>query len=344
MKPNVVKIKPITVLFSLQARHIDTIVEDIKKLLDKAFNTSKEDGITKLFDTRNPIEYDYNNDAVMLNIIPFLRDNIIKSLQITYPNTFKRSNTKQILREIIIFMLETEKLLDKEVYSGVLKDIRELLKWFLNNLQIVLEKDVETYYGTRCHKVIFGYSDSELDKRYAYELTVEPKEVKPEVTPGAYGKKIEVFMKHFQKRLKNNDVTLIDDILIHSSAINPSIFQKVYEIDLYRVVLDRMASAYDNNVNNLKKKWVIDGVNIRKIVLANKESITLALSFISRRKHLSDKINHIYTEVVKGLYNYIQDIKIDVNVGSNVTKVNISFFPDETYSFSYKNLILGRVK
>ena len=151
-------------------------------------------------------------------------------------------------------------------------------------------------------------------------------------------------MKHFQERLKNNDVTLIDDILVHSSAINPSIFQKVYEIDLYRVVLDRMTSAYDNNVNNLKKKWVIDGVNIRKIVLANKESITATLSFLSRRKHLSDKTNHIYTEVVKGLYGYIQDIKIDVNVDSNVTKVNISFFPDETYSFSYKNLILGRVK
>lgn len=344
MKPNVVKIKPITVLFSLQARHIDTIVEDIKKLLNEAFNNPKEDAVTKLFNTVDLIEWDYNNDAVMLNIIPFLRDNIIKSLQITYPNTFKRSNTKQILREIIMFMLDTEKLLDKEVYSGALKDIRELLKWFLNNLQIVLEKDVETYYGTRCHKVIFGYSDGELDKRYAYELTVEPKEVKPEVTPGAYGKKIEVFMKHFQERLKNNDVTLIDDILVHSSAINPSIFQKVYEIDLYRVVLDRMTSAYNNNVNNLKKKWVIDGVNIRKIVLANKESITLALSFLSRRKHLSDKINHIYTEVVKGLYSYIQDIKIDVNVDSNVTKVNISFFPDETYSFSYKNLILGRVK
>lgn len=344
MKHNVVKIKPITVLFSLQARHIDTVVEDIKKHLNEAFNNPKEDAVTKLFNTVDLIEWDYNNDAVMLNIIPFLRDNIIKSLQITYPNTFKRSNTKQILREIIIFMLETEKLLDKEVYSGVLKDIRELLKWFLNNLQIVLEKDVETYYGTRCHKVIFGYSDDELDKRYAYELTVEPKEVKPEVTPGAYGKKIEVFMKHFQERLKNNDVTLIDDILVHSSAINPSVFQKVYEIDLYRVVLDRMTSAYDNNVNNLKKKWVIDGVNIRKIVLANKESMTLALSFLSRRKHLSDKINHIYTEVVKGLYNYIQDIKIDVNVDSNVTKVNIIFFPDETYSFSYKNLILGRVK
>lgn len=344
MKHNVVKIKPITVLFSLQARHIDTVVEDIKKHLNEAFNNPKEDAVTKLFNTVDLIEWDYNNDAVMLNIIPFLRDNIIKSLQITYPNTFKRSNTKQILREIIMFMLDTEKLLDKEVYSGVLKDIRELLKWFLNNLQIVLEKDVETYYGTRCHKVIFGYSDGELDKRYAYELTVEPKEVKPEVTPGAYGKKIEVFMKHFQERLKNNDVTLIDDILVHSTAINPSIFQKVYEIDLYRVVLDRMTSAYDNNVNNLKKKWVIDGVNIRKIVLANKESMTLALSFLSRRKHLSDKINHIYTEVVKGLYGYIQDIKIDVNVDSNVTKVNVTFFPDETYSFSYKNLILGRVK
>ena len=344
MKPNVVKIKPITVLFSLQARHIDTVVEDIKKHLNEAFNNPKEDAVTKLFNTVDLIEWDYSNDAIMLNIIPFLRDNIIKSLQITYPNTFKRSNTKQILREIIIFMLETEKLLDKEVYSSVLKDIRELLKWFLNNLQIVLEKDVETYYGTRCHKVIFGYSDGKLDKRYAYELTVEPKEVKPEVTPGAYGKKIEVFMKHFKERLKNNDVTLIDDILIHSSAINPSIFQKVYEIDLYRVVLDRMTSAYDNNVNNLKKKWVIDGVNIRKIVLANKESITLALSFLSRRKHLSDKTNHIYTEVVKGLYSYIQDIKIDVNVDSNVTKVNITFFPDETYSFSYKNLILGRTK
>lgn len=344
MKHNVVKIKPITVLFSLQARHIDTVVEDIKKHLNEAFNNPKEDAVTKLFNTVDLIEWDYNNDAVMLNIIPFLRDNIIKSLQITYPNTFKRSNTKQILREIIMFMLDTEKLLDKEVYSGVLKDIRELLKWFLNNLQIVLEKDVETYYGTRCHKVIFGYSDGKLDKRYAYELIVEPKEVKPEVTPGAYGKKIEVFMKYFQERLKNNDVTLIDDILIHSSAINPSIFQKVYEIDLYRVVLDRMTSAYNNNVNNLKKKWVIDGVNIRKIVLANKESITLALNFLSRRKHLSDKINHIYTEVVKGLYNYIQDIKIDVNVDSNVTKVNIIFFPDETYSFSYKNLILGRVK
>lgn len=344
MKPNVVKIKPITVLFSLQARHIDTVVEDIKKHLNEAFNNPKEDAVTKLFNTVDLIEWDYSNDAIILNIIPFLRDNIIKSLQITYPNTFKRSNTKQILREIIIFMLETEKLLDKEVYSGVLKDIRELLKWFLNNLQIVLEKDVETYYGTRCHKVIFGYSDDELDKRYAYELTVEPKEVKPEVTPGAYGKKIEVFMKHFQERLKNNDVTLIDDILVHSSVINPSIFQKVYEIDLYRVVLDRMTNAYYNNVNNLKKKWVIDGVNIRKIVLANKESITLALSFLSRRKHLSDKTNHIYTEVVKGLYGYIQDVKIGVNVDSNVTKVNISFFPDETHSFSYKNLILGRTK
>lgn len=344
MKHNVVKIKPITVLFNPLTRSIDTIVEDTKKHLDKAFNNSKEDAITKLFNTVDLIEWDYSNDAMMLNIIPFLRDNIIKSLQITYPNTFKRSNTKQILREIIMFMLDTEELLDKEVYSGVLKDIRELLKWFLNNLQIVLEKDVETYYGTRCHKVIFGYSDSELDKRYAYELTVEPKEVKPEVTPGAYGKKIEVFMKHFQERLKNNDVTLIDDILVHSSAINPSIFQRVYEIDLYKVVLDRITSAYNNNVNNLKKKWVIDGVNIRKIVLANKESITLAISFLSRRKHLSDKTNHIYTEVVKGLYGYIQDIKIDVNVDSNVTKVNITFFPDETYSFSYKNLILGRVK
>ena len=344
MKPNVVKIKPITVLFNPQVKSIDTIVEDTKKHLDEAFNNPKEDAVTKLFNTVDLIEWDYSNDAVMLNIIPFLRDNIIKSLQITYPNTFKRSNTKQILREIIIFMLDTEKLLDKEVYSGVLKDIRELLKWFLNNLQIVLEKDVETYYGAKCHKVIFGYSDGELDKRYAYELTVEPKEVKPEVTPGAYGKKIEVFMKHFKERLKNNDVTLIDDILIHFTAINPSIFQKVYEIDLYRVVLDRMTSAYDNNVNNLKKKWVIDGVNIRKIVLANKESITLALSFLSRRKHLSDKTNHIYTEVVKGLYSYIQDIKIDVNVDSNVTKVNVTFFPDETYSFSYKNLILGRVK
>ena len=98
MKPNVVKIKPIIILFNPQYRSIDTIVEDTKKHLDEAFNNPKEDAVTKLFDTVEPIEWSYNNNAMMLNIIPFLRDNIIKYLQITYPNTFKRSNTKHILR------------------------------------------------------------------------------------------------------------------------------------------------------------------------------------------------------------------------------------------------------